>query len=93
METKCANFRKFSPQDMILVSIRTLCDLVKENLIVPTGTLTPKHKNASKSSNTDFGPWLPQCLTEVVMLYKTLSGLDLPSEALTLVNNLIQDLR
>jgi len=78
---------------MILMSIKTLCELVKENLIVPTGTLTPKHKNANKSTNTDFGPWLPQCLTEVVFLYKTLSGLDLPSEPLTLVNSLIQELR
>ncbi|CAB3359452.1 Hypothetical predicted protein [Cloeon dipterum] len=92
LQVEASSGHNKSFRDIILRSIKMLCEIVKENLTMPVGTLTPKHKNSNKNS-TDFGPWLPQCLTEVVFLYKSLCGLDLPSDALALINNLIQDLR
>lgn len=40
-----------------------------------------------------MGPWLPQCLRNIRILYSTLIQLDLPGEALDIVSQTILDMR
>lgn len=47
----------------------------------------------SSSATHHFLPWIPQCLRYTRIAYATLIGLDLPSEALDIIQKLIDEVR
>lgn len=85
-------------QDMVLEGITSTCLLMRAALI-PTPVPAPRsggtHSPAKTTTNptAELGPWLPHCVAQVVALHRSLGSLDLPNEALSLVVNLIQELR
>lgn len=83
-------------QHMVMTVMDTFCKTIRLALMPRTiDKNTDKGSYASWSSpNTDvLALWLPDCLRNVRTTYSILIKLDLPSEALDIVFNVILDLR
>jgi exocyst complex component 2 len=86
-------------QSMVLEGINSVCLLVRAALIphpvpAPRSGLQSPAKSASTTVNmAELGPWLPHCVAQTLVLHRSLANLDLPTEPIALVTNLIQELR
>lgn len=84
---------------IIMSSIDTFCAYLRAVILTASGQRTANTTNAptwpvvSNSATIQFIPWIPQCLRFVRIAYATLIRVDLPSEALDIVQRLINQIR
>lgn len=94
-EPKPGNFKR-----IILTSIEQFCSYLRAAILsmtnqrsyhsVTTNIVWPATSN---SANIQFLAWLPQCLRYIRISYATLIRLDLPNEALQIIQKLIDQIR
>lgn len=84
---------------IIMTSIDTFCSYLRSVILTASGQRTVNTSNApvwpvtSNATTIQFIPWIPQCLRFVRIAYATLIRVDLPSEALDIVQKLINHIR
>lgn len=84
---------------IIMTSIDTFCSYLRAVILTASGHQTLSTSNApvwpvnSNAATMHFIPWIPQCLRFVRIAYATLIRVDLPSEALDIVQKLINHIR
>ncbi|KAF4523334.1 hypothetical protein B566_EDAN013529 [Ephemera danica] len=99
LQTKVLTGQHAKFKDMVLEGITSVCLLVRAALVPPpvpaprAATQSPARSASMTVSMTELGPWLPHCVAQTLALHRSLSSLDLPTEAIALVTNLIQELR
>lgn len=94
-EPKPGNFKH-----IILTSIEQFCAYLRATILSVSGqrsyatvTANISWPATSNSANLQFLTWLPQCLRYIRISYATLIRLDLPSEALDIIQKLIDQIR
>lgn len=84
---------------IIMTSIDTFCSYLRAVILTASGQRTliasdaPVWPVTSHAAAATFIPWIPQCLRFVRIAYATLIRVDLPSEALDIVQKLINQIR
>lgn len=94
-EPKPGNFKR-----IILTSIEQFCSYLRAAILSISGQRSYATVSSniawpatSNSANVLFLSWLPQCLRYIRISYATLIRLDLPSEALDIIQKLIDQIR
>lgn len=80
---------------MILTTIELFCRTIRSALLPQTADRSIMSEKSVWNSQTapNLCNWLAHCLRDVRETYNSLMRLDLPSEALDIVGNLIHDLK
>lgn len=94
-EPKPGNFKR-----IVLTSIEQFCAYLRAAILSVSGqrsyatvTSNVAWPATSNSANLQFVSWLPQCLRYIRISYATLIRLDLPNEALQIIQKLIDQIR
>ncbi|KAH8263051.1 hypothetical protein KR044_003759 [Drosophila immigrans] len=84
---------------MVLTSIEKFCVYLRLAILIAADQRALRQSSGlvwpigSSSATHHFLPWVPQCLRYTRIAYATLIGLDLPSEALDIIQRLIDEVR
>lgn len=83
---------------MILNGIEKFCTYLRITILIASDLRALRQTTGlnwpiGTSATHQFLPWLPQCLRYVRIAYSTLIRLDLPSEALDIIQKLIDEIR
>lgn len=84
---------------MVLNAIEKFCVYLRLAILIAADQRTLRQTSGlswpigSSSATHHFLPWIPQCLRYTRIAYATLIGLDLPSEALDIIQKLIDEVR
>ncbi|KAH8410483.1 hypothetical protein KR215_008781 [Drosophila sulfurigaster] len=84
---------------MVLTAIEKFCVYLRLAILIAADQRALRQTSGlawpigSSSATHHFLPWVPQCLRYTRIAYATLIGLDLPSEALDIIQRLIDEVR
>ncbi|XP_017858063.1 PREDICTED: exocyst complex component 2 [Drosophila arizonae] len=84
---------------MVLTAIEKFCIYLRLTILIAADQRALRQSSGlswpigSSSATHHFLPWIPQCLRYTRIAYATLIGLDLPSDALDIIQKLIDEVR
>lgn len=84
---------------MVLTAIEKFCIYLRLAILIAADQRALRQSSGiswpigSSSATHHFLPWIPQCLRYTRIAYATLIGLDLPSDALDIIQKLIDEVR
>ncbi|XP_064542046.1 exocyst complex component 2 [Drosophila montana] len=84
---------------MVLTAIEKFCVYLRLTILIAADQRALRQSSGlswpigSASATHHFLPWIPQCLRYTRIAYATLIGLDLPSDALDIIQKLIDEVR